>query len=381
MSPPSSRACFLAVFLLLVCAASFFVLPYSAARLKPVRNPLPLSKVANEPTKLPWGAWKPHCVLLFPTSYGSTPPLSPAVPLAPSFATQPSLVDAVLTGRCVFVVAITSSWLVPILNSSLLLESVTFDGGGFKIGLPMVELGKPTSIQRTFVRNRVYCDDRFARVRSLTLTLHQSWNGTLWAVRTTVFRETGDSTNRWPLAWDGDAQVKPSPSPTSSNSSITSTPAPISVGACTLFNNGPKFLLWVRYMHAIGIDTVYGYYNGNLTDLDYLRADAADLVASGALRLGEWLGPYTSWFGYKTLKWDGWQETQHGSMTSCLDRHFSKHAWMALMDDDEYLDVRAPPPATLKSLLATMPGYTVRIFSRWAFLNASLVGQQLIVTP
>ena len=186
-------------------------------------------------------------------------------------------------------------------------------------------------------------------------------------MRSVVVREAGDTAARWPRAWDG----AEAPQPATPDSTLPS------IGACTLFNDGVKFLTWVRYMRAIGVDTVYGYYNGNLTELDHLRADGADLVASGALRLGQWTAPYASWYGAG----DKHMQTQYGSMSSCLARHRGKHAWMALLDDDEYLDLRAPPPATLKSYLGSKTGYTVRVLSRWAFAASSIVGKTLIPFP
>ena len=316
------------------------------------------------PSSTPWAAWKPHSVLLSPPQ--SPLPLSPPRNLSPAFGRQPHVIDAVLTGRCVYFVTRPSAFILPNLTAPMVVRAAELGHGVelLAVGVDLVHLGSPTAYEWPVVRNRVWCDDRLAGAPNVTLTLSQEWGGEDWVVRTTVQREEGDAAGmRWPLAWDGEGAGVAAASPPP----LAGEP-PISIGACTMFNEGLKFLTWVRYMRAMGVDTVYGYFTGHVDDLAPFVEDGADLVAAGALRLGEWLTPYHStWYTEHAVL------SQAEAMSSCLDRHTGKHAWMVLMDDDEYLHLEAN--TTLKRVLAGVGGSirTVEINSRWAFLNESVV--------
>ena len=113
------------------------------------------------------------------------------------------------------------------------------------------------------------------------------------------------------------------------------------IGACTLFGKWERFYHWVRYMHIIGVDVVYGYYNGdsssNATLNDPFYRKALELVAQGSLVLVEWAHPYHYYMPVE----QAFGTTQSSAMTSCLWRYRHLHRFTLFVDDDEMIYVNS----------------------------------------
>lgn len=219
--------------------------------------------------------------------------------LSAAFSTQ-ALQDAVLEDDCVYALAPGYVWRREAADTVAALTAELVDAAGRVAPGP-----------RAAVVHRVdkvvtlrWCDAALADAASVNVTLRV---GTSVVARTVVSRPP--QSTRGPLA------------------------------ACTMFHRPASFALWARYLLAVGVDVVYGYYysgGGNLSGAPF--ESLAPLLADGSVVVLDWPADYYFFNPPDVSNFI----SQGGAMMSCQLRHRRSHEWTIFMDDDEFPYVVGP---------------------------------------
>ena len=306
-----------------------------------------LSRVAEQPSETP--PWAPiYSLLLDSSDRGGLPAVASS-----AFHHTPGVLDLILSGNCL--VAIVPSyewkriWGKPMYRGQpRLWRGVTFHPELLKaaIGKHKLGAGKLSSAYRSEkVKPVKWCDlpvHLLAGGNDINVTLS-------YPVR-----------RRYAVAY---AHVVAPAGP----SALRADNANTMLGACTLFAQPQRLLIWAQYMLAIGVDVIYAYYNGLVAraEEDPAYRSLLRLVMAGRLVLHEWPASYSFY-----APPDSYGVTQSGAMLSCIARYKHRHAWTIFIDDDEYPFVLGK--GTLLGLLRSRRGMPALLLdSFWAIIDTS----------
>lgn len=243
-------------------------------------------------------------------------------------STLPFFVDVFLADECVVA-------LVPVANLSwqVLINDTMLQVGNDTMMLRPVHFGPFSSKNAVHVLR--WCVNSLHGVPSVAVHLHVPGA----SARLTLTRDRDEATARMP---------------------------PRGIAACTLFQDWGEFAIWSRYLLAIGIEHVVGYFNGGpVNNASFPTpyafwpsppapnsavlaqfSSVAKLVSDGRVTLHAWTVPY------RLFAHGDPPEAQLYANAACLHRYFPRFSSILLMDTDEFLVVNSSADLQARNLTA-----------------------------